>query len=101
MFIGRTGNRAAARRAEREPEVVFAYFVDPEKMRRWFGSRVQLERRPNGLYVANINPQACARGVFLYGADGGARHLIVFEQTHGHHKASAITMPARVVLTWS
>jgi uncharacterized protein YndB with AHSA1/START domain len=47
------------------PEVVFAYFVDPEKMRRWFGSHVQLEPRPSGTYAADINPQARARGAYL------------------------------------
>jgi uncharacterized protein YndB with AHSA1/START domain len=47
------------------PEVVFDYFVDPEKMQRWFGSRVQLEPRPGGTYSADINPQARARGAYL------------------------------------
>jgi uncharacterized protein YndB with AHSA1/START domain len=47
------------------PEVVFAYFVDPEKMRRWFGSRVQLEPRSGGQYEADINPQARARGAYV------------------------------------
>ena len=47
------------------PEVVFAYFVDPDKMRRWFGSRVQLEPRPGGMYAADINSQARARGTYL------------------------------------
>jgi uncharacterized protein YndB with AHSA1/START domain len=47
------------------PETVFAYFVDPDKMRRWFGSRVHLEPRPGGTYLADINPQARARGAYL------------------------------------
>jgi uncharacterized protein YndB with AHSA1/START domain len=47
------------------PEVVFPYFVDPEKMQRWFGSRVQLEPQPGGRYAADINAQARARGAFL------------------------------------
>ena len=48
-----------------QPEVVFAYFVDPEKMWRWFGSRGQLEPRSDGVYAADINPQSRARGTFL------------------------------------
>ena len=47
------------------PEVVFTYFVDPEKMRRWMGSRVQLEPRSGGQYASDINPQARARGTYL------------------------------------
>jgi uncharacterized protein YndB with AHSA1/START domain len=47
------------------PEVVFAYFVDPEKMRHWMGSRVQLEPRSGGRYAADINPQTRARGEYL------------------------------------
>jgi uncharacterized protein YndB with AHSA1/START domain len=47
------------------PEVVFDYFVDPEKMQRWFGSRVQLQPRSGGPYAVDINPQARARGAYL------------------------------------
>jgi uncharacterized protein YndB with AHSA1/START domain len=47
------------------PDVVFAYFVDPDKMRRWFGSQVHLEPRPGGEYATDINPQARARGAYL------------------------------------
>ena len=47
------------------PEVVFAYFVDPAKMRRWFGSHVHLEPQPGGTYSADINPQARARGTYV------------------------------------
>ena len=47
------------------PEVVFAYFVDPAKMRRWFGSHVHLEPQPGGTYSADINSQARARGTYV------------------------------------
>jgi uncharacterized protein YndB with AHSA1/START domain len=47
------------------PDVVFTYFVDPDKMRRWFGSRVQLEPRPGGQYAADINPRTRARGAYV------------------------------------
>jgi uncharacterized protein YndB with AHSA1/START domain len=47
------------------PEVVFAYFVDPDKMTRWMGSRIHLEPRSGGRYAADINAQARARGEYL------------------------------------
>ena len=47
------------------PEAVFAYFVDPTKMRRWFGSHGHLEPQPGGTYSADINPQARARGTYV------------------------------------
>ena len=47
------------------PEAVFAYFVDPQKMQRWMGSRVELEPRSGGQYAADINAQARARGTYL------------------------------------
>jgi uncharacterized protein YndB with AHSA1/START domain len=47
------------------PEAVFDYFVDPDKMQRWFGSHVHLEPRPSGIYSVDINPHVRARGTFL------------------------------------
>ena len=47
------------------PETVFAYFVDPAKMARWMGSRVELDARPGGAYSLDINAQARARGAFV------------------------------------
>jgi len=47
------------------PEVVFAYFVDPAKMRRWFGSHIHLEPQTGGTYSADINSQARARGTYV------------------------------------
>jgi uncharacterized protein YndB with AHSA1/START domain len=47
------------------PETVFAYFVDPDKMVRWMGSRVELDARPGGIYTLDINAQARARGEYV------------------------------------
>ena len=47
------------------PETVFAYFVDPDKMARWMGSRIQLEPHPGGAYALDINAQARARGSYV------------------------------------
>jgi uncharacterized protein YndB with AHSA1/START domain len=63
------------------PETVFAFFVDPAKMARWMGSRIEVDPRPGGTYALDINPQARARGqftevvppsrvVFTFGWDG-------------------------------
>src|SRR5438552_18998254 len=47
------------------PETVFDYFVDPAKMTRWMGSRVELEPRSGGTYALDLNAQARARGAFV------------------------------------
>ena len=47
------------------PETVFAFFVDPDKMARWMGSRVELDARPGGRYAVDINAQARARGEYV------------------------------------
>ena len=47
------------------PETVFAFFVDPARMARWMGSRVELDPRPGGTYALDINAQARARGAFV------------------------------------
>jgi uncharacterized protein YndB with AHSA1/START domain len=47
------------------PETVFAFLVDPEKMARWMGSRVELNARPGGSYAVDINAQARARGEYV------------------------------------
>jgi uncharacterized protein YndB with AHSA1/START domain len=48
-----------------KPETVFAFFVDPGKMARWMGSRVELEARPGGTYALDINAVARARGEYV------------------------------------
>jgi uncharacterized protein YndB with AHSA1/START domain len=47
------------------PEKVFAFFVDPDKMVRWMGSRVEVDPRPGGTYALDINAQARARGEYV------------------------------------
>ena len=47
------------------PETVFGFFVDPDKMVRWMGSRAEADPRPGGVYALDINPQARARGAFV------------------------------------
>jgi uncharacterized protein YndB with AHSA1/START domain len=52
-------------RVSAPPETVFAFFVDPDKMARWMGSRVELDARPGGRYAVDINAQARARGEYV------------------------------------
>ncbi len=47
------------------PETVFAFFVDPDKMVRWMGSRVEINPHPGGTYALDINAQARSRGEYV------------------------------------
>ena len=65
------------------PEVVFAYFVDPDLYRRWKGSTAELDARPGGLYRVLMPSGDRVRGeyvtveppnrvVFTWGFEGNA-----------------------------
>ena len=75
--------RIAARR-----ETVFAFLVEPDKMVRWMGSRVQIDPRPGGIYRIEhskdtilgeyVQVQPPERVVFTFGFEGDNpvwRHL--------------------------
>jgi uncharacterized protein YndB with AHSA1/START domain len=47
------------------PEIVFSYFVEPDKMLGWFGREAHLEARPGGEYRVRLNDQARAMGEFV------------------------------------
>jgi uncharacterized protein YndB with AHSA1/START domain len=47
------------------PEVVFAYFVDPARYRRWMGQEAELDPRPGGVYRVRMADQNVARGEFV------------------------------------
>jgi uncharacterized protein YndB with AHSA1/START domain len=59
------------------PEVVFEYFVDPQKLVSWIGSRAVLEATPGGRFWLDMNGRDVAAGQFL-----------------------EIEPPTRVVFTW-
>ena len=59
------------------PDVVFAYFVDPDLYRRWKGSTAQLDARPGGLYRVLMPSGDRVRGEYV-----------------------AVEPPHRVVFTW-
>jgi uncharacterized protein YndB with AHSA1/START domain len=41
-------------RVQAEPETVFAFFTDPEKMVRWMGVGATLDPRPGGVFSLNM-----------------------------------------------
>jgi uncharacterized protein YndB with AHSA1/START domain len=67
---------------EAEPETVFAFFTDPDKMIQWKGRRAELDPRPGGVYRVDVTGDHVARGeyveldpphrvVFTWGWEGG------------------------------
>jgi uncharacterized protein YndB with AHSA1/START domain len=48
-----------------QPETVFSYFTDAEKMQMWMGQQVTLDPRPGGTYRVDINGQNIAAGEFV------------------------------------
>ncbi|MGI9417122.1 MAG: SRPBCC family protein [Geminicoccaceae bacterium] len=47
-----------------EPAIVFAYFTDSDRMTRWMGIRCDLDPRPGGVYLVDVNNVNVARGEF-------------------------------------
>jgi uncharacterized protein YndB with AHSA1/START domain len=65
-----------------EPETVFAFFTDPDKMIQWKGRHAELDPRPGGVYRVDVTGEHVARGeyveldpphrvVFTWGWEGG------------------------------
>jgi uncharacterized protein YndB with AHSA1/START domain len=52
-------------RIDADPETVFEFFTDPEKMVRWKGREAELDARPGGIYRVVINDRATARGEYV------------------------------------
>jgi uncharacterized protein YndB with AHSA1/START domain len=48
-----------------EPETVFAFFTDPEKMVRWLGVSATLDPRPGGLFRVNPAPESTVEGTYV------------------------------------
>jgi uncharacterized protein YndB with AHSA1/START domain len=57
------------------PETIFEFFVDPEKMVRWKGTRAELDPRPGGIYSVEVTHQAMARGEYV---EVDPPHRVVF-----------------------
>jgi uncharacterized protein YndB with AHSA1/START domain len=52
-------------RIEARPEIVFAFWTDPERMARWMGRDVRLDPRPGGAFRIDYNGTDIARGSFV------------------------------------
>jgi uncharacterized protein YndB with AHSA1/START domain len=52
-------------RVEAEPEVVFSFFTDPEKMVRWMGIGATLDPRPGGVFGVKLVEQHVINGEYL------------------------------------
>ena len=47
------------------PEIVFAYFTDPERLTRWMGTEAQLDPRPGGGFRCNVTGHDIAAGEYV------------------------------------
>jgi uncharacterized protein YndB with AHSA1/START domain len=65
------------RRIDARPETVFRFFIDPERVVRWMGSRADFEPRPGGLFRLTYENGSVAVGEFV-----------------------AVEPPSRLVFTW-
>ena len=52
-------------RVEADPEVVFPFFTEPEKMARWLGSSAVLDPRPGGVFSVNSGIDFYLAGEYL------------------------------------
>lgn len=52
-------------RIRARPEIVFAYFTDGVRFRRWMGDTVDLDSRPGGRYRIQIPGRPTAEGTYL------------------------------------
>jgi uncharacterized protein YndB with AHSA1/START domain len=52
-------------RIEARPEIVFAFWTDPDRMARWMGRTVRLDPRPGGEFRVDYNGTDVARGAFV------------------------------------
>jgi len=52
-------------RVEAPPDVVFEFFVDPEKLMRWMGRDVDIDPRPGGRFWLDINGSDKASGEYV------------------------------------
>jgi uncharacterized protein YndB with AHSA1/START domain len=43
---------------------VFAFFTDPQRLIRWMGVSAELDPRPGGIFMVDVNPSWVARGEF-------------------------------------
>src|SRR3954471_8803122 len=52
-------------RIDASPEVVFAYFTDPDRMARWMGVEHKLDPVPGGVFHVDVNGRDVAIGEYV------------------------------------
>jgi uncharacterized protein YndB with AHSA1/START domain len=52
-------------RVEAPPDVVFSFFTEPEKYRRWKGEEADLDPRPGGRYRVKMDETNVVRGQYV------------------------------------
>ncbi len=52
-------------RIEAEPETVYDFFVDQDKMIQWMGRKAELEARPGGTFHVDLNGKHVEHGEYL------------------------------------
>lgn len=65
MKIDRDWTVEVEHRVGGPPEVVFEYFTDPEKYRRWKGHEAELDAQPGGTYRVTMGPEIWVRGEYV------------------------------------
>jgi len=58
---------AIERRIDASPEIVFSFFTDPERYRRWQGKQAELDPRPDGVFRVTVSgrTRTVASGRFI------------------------------------
>jgi len=62
-------------RVEAPPEVVFSFFTESEKYRRWQGQEAELDPRPGGTYRVKMDDTNVVRGEYV---EVDPPHRVVF-----------------------
>ena len=73
---------------EAEPETVFAFFTDPDKMIQWKGRQAELDPRPGGVYRVDVTGEHVVRGEYV---ELDPPHRVVF--TWGWEGEDAVVPP--------
>lgn len=77
-------------RIDAEPETVFAFFTDPEKMVRWIGVGATLDPRPGGVFSLNTIAGYSFEGKYL---EVEPHRRIVFTWGYDHFPSDPNPLP--------
>ncbi len=77
-------------RIEAEPETVFQFFTDPERMVRWMGISATLDPRPGGTFSVNTMGDYFVEGEYVVVEPP---HRVVFTWGYGFFPAESNPLP--------